>query len=72
MGTAARDWYFAGRQHIFFAAEPDIYHDSLRAFALPELPPTERPPQQSADNRIELRTVELLPPTVVRAARSTE
>ena len=39
MGTAAREWYFAGRQHLFFAAEPDIYRDSLRAFALPELPP---------------------------------
>ena len=46
MGTAARDWYYAGRDHIFFAAEPDIYHDSLRAFALP--PPSARSPRTAS------------------------
>jgi hypothetical protein len=60
MGTAACDWYFAGRRHAFFAAEPDIYNDSLRAFAVPELPPTERATRPRAD-RLEIRAVELLP-----------
>ncbi|WP_028064627.1 type IV secretion system DNA-binding domain-containing protein [Solirubrobacter soli] len=68
MGTAARDWYYAGRQHLFFAAEPDIHRDSLRAFALPPLPsPSENAPRSDAD-RLAIRTVELLPPTVVRAS----
>jgi hypothetical protein len=68
MGTAAREWYFASRQHLFFAAEPDIYHDSLNAFALPELPPGERAPQPDGD-RLEIRRVQLLASSVVRAAR---
>ena len=61
MGLAARDWYFAGRQHIFFAAEPDIYHDSLRAFALPSCPPEERE-RAGREDRLEIRPIELLPP----------
>ena len=39
MGTPPHEWYYAGRDHVFFAAEPDIHHDSLDAFALPPLPP---------------------------------
>ena len=29
MGTPPHEWYYAGRDHVFFAAEPDIHHDSL-------------------------------------------
>ena len=42
MGTPAHEWYFAGRDHIFFAAEPDIYRGSLAALALPQHPPAVR------------------------------
>jgi hypothetical protein len=69
MGAAAREWYFAGRQHVFFASEPDIYRDSLRAFALPDLPPSERAPRSPGD-RLAITTVDLLPPTVMRATGS--
>src|SRR3954469_6413115 len=56
MGVAARDWYFAGRQHIFFTAEPDIYHDSLRAFALPSCPPEERT-HTGREDRLAIRPI---------------
>ncbi len=39
MGSAPHEWYYGGRDHVFFAAEPDIHHDSLAALALPPLPP---------------------------------
>lgn len=42
MGTPARDWFFFGREHVFFAAEPDLHRGSQRALALPSLPPTVR------------------------------
>ena len=67
MGSRRRDWYFAGREHIFFAAEPDIHHDSLRAFALPPCPPEERQ-NAGREHRLEIRPIDLLPPTVVRAS----
>ena len=35
MGTPAEHWYHAGRDHIFFAVEADIYHGDLSALALP-------------------------------------
>ena len=35
MGSATHEWYYAGRDHIFFAAEADIYHDSLSARVAP-------------------------------------
>jgi hypothetical protein len=38
-GTPPQNWYYAGRDHIFWLAEPDIYHGSLRALALHPLPP---------------------------------
>jgi hypothetical protein len=42
MGTPAEHWYYAGRDHIFFAVEEDIHHANLSALALPSQPPTLR------------------------------
>ncbi|MHB1571099.1 MAG: replication-relaxation family protein, partial [Solirubrobacteraceae bacterium] len=39
MGTPAEHWYYAGRDHIFFAAESDIHHGDLSVLALPPHPP---------------------------------
>ena len=35
MGTPAEHWYYAGRDHVFFAVEADIYCGELSALALP-------------------------------------
>jgi Replication-relaxation len=42
MGTPAEHWYYAGRDHLFFAAEADIHHGELSALVLPSQPPTLR------------------------------
>ena len=39
MGTPAEHWYYAGRDHIFFAVEEAIHHGDLSALALPAHPP---------------------------------
>ena len=39
MGTPAEHWSYAGRDHIFFAAESDIHRGDLSALALPPHPP---------------------------------
>jgi hypothetical protein len=39
MGTPHEHWYYAGRDHLFFAVEADIHHGDMRALALPPLPP---------------------------------
>ena len=39
MGAAAEHWYYAGRDHLFFAIEADIHHGELTALALPAQPP---------------------------------
>jgi hypothetical protein len=39
MGTPAPEWYHAGRDHVFFAVEPDIHRGSLAALSLPQHPP---------------------------------
>jgi hypothetical protein len=42
MGAATDQWYFAGRDHLFFALEGDIHHGRLRALGLPQFPPAVR------------------------------
>ena len=42
MGTPAEHWYFAGRDHMFFAAEADVHYGELSALSLPALPPALR------------------------------
>ena len=39
MGSTPNHWYYAGRDHLFFAIEADIHHRDLRALALPAQPP---------------------------------
>ena len=39
MGAAAEHWYYAGRDHLFFAVEADIHRGELMALALPAQPP---------------------------------
>jgi hypothetical protein len=39
MGSPAEHWYYAGRDHIFFAVEEAIHQDDLSALALPAHPP---------------------------------
>jgi hypothetical protein len=67
MGSAPTDWYYAGRDHVFFAAEADLYQGSLAAFALPALPPAVRE-SLGHGTRLELVRVTLLPPTVAASA----
>ena len=67
MGTPAEHWYFAGRDHLFFAVESDIHHGDLSALALPQLPPSLRERLAGARD-LELTQVELLPDQVVAAA----
>jgi hypothetical protein len=42
MGAPADQWYYPGREHLFFARETDIHRRRLNAFALPALPPNVR------------------------------
>jgi intein/homing endonuclease len=70
MGAPEQEWSFPGREHLFFAAEEDIHHGSLAALALPRLPPSIR--ARLTDSRtLELSCVDLLPPSVVRAAKES-
>ena len=39
MGTPAEHWYYAGRDHLFFAVEADIHRGGPTALALPPEPP---------------------------------
>jgi hypothetical protein len=39
MGTPAEHWYYAGRDHLFFAVEADIHGGNLAALTLPVQPP---------------------------------
>ena len=59
MGSPPHEWYYGGRDHVFFTAEPDIHHDSLAALALPPLPPVARELLTGTD-QIELARVDLL------------
>lgn len=65
-GTSPKDWYFPGREHIFFTAEEDLYNGSLRARALPKLPPAVRSALGEGDHE-QSRVVSLLPPSMIGA-----
>ena len=60
MGTGPEHWYHAGRDHVFFAAEADIYYDDLAAVALPARPPGLRE-RLTGTRELELERVALLP-----------
>ena len=64
-GTTPEHWYRAGRDHTFFAVEPDIHNGDLSLLALPQLPPELR--QKTTGKRdLELRRVALLPDQLIR------
>jgi hypothetical protein len=70
MSTPAEHWHYAGREHLFFAVETDVHRGDLSALALPPLPPGLRE-QLTNSKELGLSRVELLPPTVLAAARES-
>jgi Replication-relaxation len=66
MGAPADQWYYAARQHLFFARETDVHASRLSALALPSLPPDVR--ERLGERGLALTSVTLLPETVVKAA----
>ena len=67
MGTPAEQWYYASREHTFFALETDVHRHRLTALALPVLPPDLRE-RLSGDRDLALETVGLLPESIVAKA----
>jgi hypothetical protein len=70
-GTPQRDWPFPGRRSILFVLEPDIHHGSLRAFALPGVPPNIRSSGSEVEPGSEdLREVQLIDKRLLPQARA--
>lgn len=67
-GSPPATRYYPAREHIFFAAEPDIYRSDLSALALPPLPPKLRE-ELDSDSTFSPRRVLLIPDRILRAAR---
>jgi hypothetical protein len=67
MGAPPQEWYYAGRDHVLFAAEPDIHHGSLATLSLPPLPPDVRETLRGS-RHLEVARSALLPPFMVQAA----
>ena len=65
MGTPAEHWYYAGRDHMFFAVEADIHHGDLSALALPPQPPGLRE-RLTGSRELALDRVALLPETLIK------
>ena len=65
MGTSAEHWYYAGRDHTFFAVEADIHHGDLSALALAPGPPGLRE-RLTGSRELRLTRVALLPGKLVR------
>ena len=59
MGAPAEHWYYAGRDHLFFAVEADIHHGEPAALALPAQPPGLR--ERLGSRELALERVSLLP-----------
>jgi hypothetical protein len=59
MGAPAGRWYYAGRDHLFFAIEEEIHHAELAAFALPPAPPGLRE-RLNGTRELALETVSVL------------
>ena len=62
MGAPAEHWYYAGRDHLFFATEHDIHHGEPVALALPAYPPGLR--ERLGVVELGLERVRLLPQQV--------
>jgi hypothetical protein len=67
MGAPADQWYYGGREHVYFALEAEIHASRLSAFALPPLPPPLRE-RLDGDRELALERVSLLPKSVVEKA----
>jgi hypothetical protein len=65
MGTSAEHWYYAGRNHTFFAVEAAIHHSDLSALALPPHPPGLRE-RLTSSRELALTQVALLPDQLVK------
>ena len=65
MGTSAEHWYYAGRDHTFFAVEADIHHGDLSALALPAQPPGLRE-RLTGSRELALSRIALLPDNLVK------
>ncbi|MBV8218709.1 MAG: replication-relaxation family protein, partial [Solirubrobacterales bacterium] len=59
MGAPAEQWYYAGRDHVFFAVEADVHRGELTALKLPAHPPGLRQQLQSS-RELGLETVSLV------------
>lgn len=70
-GTPPQDWYYPGRDHIFFCAEQDIYFGSLRALALHPWPPKLREALGQGDHS-QPALVSLLPPSMLKTPRQKQ
>ena len=66
IGTGPEHWYHPGRDHLFFAVEPDLYHGDVKALALPPRPPGLRE-RLTGTRDVELTMVELLPRRLLAA-----
>jgi hypothetical protein len=62
MGTPPEHWYYAGRDHLFFAMEDDIHHRDLSTLALPSQPPGLRD-RLTGSRELSLERVSLLAAT---------
>jgi hypothetical protein len=60
MGAPVEHWYYAGRDHLFFAVEDNIHHGELTAWVLPLNPPGLRA-RLSGSRELTLERVRLLP-----------
>jgi Replication-relaxation len=69
MGTPAEHWYYAGRDHIFFAAESDIHRGDVSALALPSHPPGLRD-RLSGSRELALSRVSLVPDPGLNSRRN--
>jgi hypothetical protein len=65
-GARPKDWYYAGRDHVFFALEEDLHRGRLRAWALPQYPIRVRE-RLEGDAKLTLQEVHLLPSSMAAA-----
>ena len=65
MGTSAGHWYYAGRDHTFFAVEADIHHGTCRRSRCRPSPPGLRE-RLTGSRELKLAGVALLPDKLVK------
>ena len=68
-GTPQHEWYYPGRDHIFFAVRSDLHYGSLRCYGLPALPPRIRR-DLNGGSALVLRELALLPLSLIDSERT--